>query len=378
MAMETNQKDIDLVELWEIIWKRKWRIIIPTALAVVAAAVFALLKPPVWEVDAILLPSKFFMQTAQGQFIEVVVTEPKQIAGQINQESYNNLIAAELKIDIKDFPKIRAENLSDTQLVRVLIRDEEAKQAKAILSSLFNHLKRELDRKIEVEMKSIDTQITTKLNNIKDMENEIQFKEFDIKSLEIEKERIKGEIEANKNRLIISEERSNSLLEEMKSVKGRIDDLDSQLKKVLAEEKGGAEAVSLLLYSNEVQQNLRYYGTLDEKISLERLTQENLRLDNKDNDEKIKQYDTKIGQTKSEIANIKNKISTTQSEIKLLEDEKQRIDYAQLVKAPTASVYPVSPRLSIIVVIVAAIGLAVFTFLAFLWEYIQKRKAKQG
>jgi uncharacterized protein involved in exopolysaccharide biosynthesis len=376
--METNQKDIDLLELWGIIWKRKWRIVIPTALAVVAAAVFALLKPPVWEVDAILLPSKFFMQTAQGQFIEVVVTEPKQIAGQINQESYNNLIAAELKIDIKDFPKIRAENLSDTQLVRVLIRDEEAKQAKAILGALFNRLKKELDRKIDVEMKSIDTQITTKANSIKDMENEIQVKEFDIKSLEIEKEMLKGEIEANKNKLLISEERSNSLLEEMKSVKGRVDNLDKQLKNVLSEKRGEGEAISLLLYSNEVQQNLRYYSTLDEKFSLERVTQENLRLDNKDSEEKIKQLDTQIGQTKAEIANVKNLISTTQSEITLLEDEKQRIDYAQLIKAPTASVYPVSPRIGIIVVIVATIGLAVFTFLAFFWEYIQRRKTAPG
>jgi LPS O-antigen subunit length determinant protein (WzzB/FepE family) len=376
--MDTNQKEIDLVEIWEIIWKRKWRIIIPTVLAIVAAAAFAFMKAPVWEVDAILLPSKFFMQTAQGQFIEVVVTEPKQIAGQINQASYNNMIAAELKMNIKDFPKIRAENLSDTQLVRVLIKDEDTKQAKAILLSLFSHLKRELDRKIDVEMKSIDTQITTKANGIKDMENEIQVKDFDIKSLEIEKDRIKGEIEANKNKLVISEERSNSLLEEMKSVKGRIDDIDKQLKNVLSQKKEEGEAVSLLLYSNEVQQNLRYYSTLDEKLSLERVSQENLRLDNKDNEEKLKQIDTKIGQTKAEIANIKNQISTTQSEIKLLEDEKQRIDYAQLIKAPTASVYPVSPRVGIILAVTAIIGLMVFTLLAFLWEYTQRRKPAQS
>jgi LPS O-antigen subunit length determinant protein (WzzB/FepE family) len=376
--MDTNQKEIDLVEIWEIIWKRKWRIIIPTVLAIVAAAAFAFMKAPVWEVDAILLPSKFFMQTAQGQFIEVVVTEPKQIAGQINQASYNNMIAAELKMNIKDFPKIRAENLSDTQLVRVLIKDEDTKQAKAILLSLFSHLKRELDRKIDVEMKSIDTQITTKANGIKDMENEIQVKDFDIKSLEIEKDRIKGEIEANKNKLVISEERSNSLLEEMKSVKGRIDDIDKQMKNVLSQKKEESEAVSLLLYSNEVQQNLRYYSTLDEKLSLERVSQENLRLDNKDNEEKLKQIDTKIGQTKAEIANIKNQISTTQSEIKLLEDEKQRIDYAQLIKAPTASVYPVSPRVGIILAVTAIIGLMVFTLLAFLWEYTQRRKPAQS
>jgi hypothetical protein len=40
---------------------------------------------------------------------------------------------------------------------------------------------------------------------------------------------------------------------------------DKQLQKALAEKKQGNDAVALLLYSNEVQQNLRYYNTLDEK-----------------------------------------------------------------------------------------------------------------
>jgi septal ring factor EnvC (AmiA/AmiB activator) len=157
-----------------------------------------------------------------------------------------------------------------------------------------------------------------------------------------------------------------------------VDDLDQQLKKVIAENKESAAAVSLLLYSNEVQQNLRYYGTLDEKLTLERVTQENLRLDNKDAEEKLKQIDTKIGQTNAEIASVKNTIDTTQSEVKLLVDQKQRIDYAQLVKTPTTSQNPVSPRLLVVIVIFGVISLVAFTMLAFLWEYIQKRQLARG
>ena len=376
--MEMKDKDVELIDLLDVAWRRKWLIIVPTILIILAAAAVSLLKPSIWEVDAILVPSKIFMQTTQGQFIEVLITDPKQIAGQINQESYNALIAAELKLDIHRFPDIKAEALPETKLVRMSVRSRDSDQAKSILQSLFVRLKEELDGKADVEVKSIDTQITTKQNSMKDMENDIKVKGFDIRSQEIEKDRIKGEIEANKNKIAISEERSKSILEEMKSVKGKIDELDLQLKKVLGEKREEGEAVSLLLYSNEVQQNLRYYGTLDEKQTLERVTQENLRLDNKDAEEKLKQIDTKIGQANAEIASIKNTIDTTQSEVKLLEDQKQRIDYAQLVKAPTTSIDPVSPRLIFIIVFAAVISLAIFTLLAFLWEYIQRRKIVRG
>jgi len=119
---------------------------------------------------------------------------------------------------------------------------------KNILHSLFNHLKRELDKKIDVEINDIDTQITTMENSIKDTGNEIKIKENEIKkeyneiklydlsiqSKEIEKDRTKQEIESHKNKLKISEERVGSIMEEMKSVKGRIDELDRQLNKAIA------------------------------------------------------------------------------------------------------------------------------------------------
>jgi len=77
----------------------------------------------------------------------------------------------------------------------------------------------------------------------------------------------------------------------------------------------------------------------------------------------------------NEIENIKNKINTLQSEIKLLGDKKLRIDYAQLMKEPTPSLYPVSPRKKRNVAIAGVLGLFMFTVLAFFLEYIEKQKS---
>lgn len=403
--MGSNKNDVQLLEYFNVIRKRKWFIIIPTILVALAAGAISLVLPRVWEVDSIMQPSKFISQSVQGEFEEVLLIAPKQIVGEVNQEAFNSLIATELDVDIKDFPKLSAENLRDTNLIRFIVKVKDVKLGKMILNSLFNHLKKELDKKTGVETRSLDNQIEASLNAISDSENEIKtkaneilkknselkIKDLNIQSKEIEKNRAKKEIETCQNKLRISEERVKNIMEEMKSVKGRIDDIDQELKKVISDKQQGTNALSILLYSNEVQQNLRYYNTLDEKLSIEQITQENLRLDAHDKEEKIRQIDTQIkqdiaeknmiaaeiGTIKNEIEKVKNKISTLQSEMKFLEDKKFRIDYVKLVKEPTSSLYPVSPKITVIVTISAVMSLTFFAIVAFFLEYIGQGRTKK-
>ena len=444
--MNEYEKEIELIDYLNVIWKRKWLIIIPTFFLVVGVGIYSFLQPKAWEITAIIVPSKFFIQTEQGQFAEIMVTDPKQISGQINEESYDNLIAAELNLDIREFPKLKADNLRDTNLVRISTREGDVEKAKLILYSLFNHLKRDLDKKIDVEIKGLDTQVALKKNSIKQNEisikdlnnqialknlqikdkeneiktkeneikkknNDIQLKELEVQSREIEKDRIKKEIESFQNKLKISEERVKSIMDEMKTVKKRIDELDEQQRKALLEKKQETDAISLLLYSNEVQQNLRYYNTLDEKLSTERITQENLYLAIRDKEAQLRQIDNQIEQintqketikteiddimteivminteiekikneiktVKNEIEKVKNTINTQETEIKLLEDKKARIDYTQLIKEPTSSLGPVSPKKKRNVMIAGILGLFVFTMLAFFLAYIEKQRIK--
>jgi uncharacterized protein involved in exopolysaccharide biosynthesis len=444
--VDEYENEKELIDYLNVIWKRKWLIIIPTFLLVVAVGIYSFLLPKQWEIDAIIVPSKFLIQTEQGAFEEVLVIEPKQIASQINEATYDILIAAELNLDIRKFPKLKADNIRDTKLVRISIKEEDIEKAKLILYSLFNHLKRGLDKKIDVETKGLDTQVVLKENSIKQNEisikdhnnqvalknlqikdkengiktkeneikrknNNLQLKDLDIQSKEIEKDRIKKEIESFHNKLKISEERVKSIMDEMKAVKKRIDELDEQQRKALNEKKQDGDAISLLLYSNEVHQNLRYYNTLDEKLSNEKITQENLYLAIRDKEEQLRQIDNQILQintqkdtikteiddimtdivvikteiekikntintVKNEIEKIKNTINTQETEIRLLEDKKARIDYTQLIKEPTSSLYPVSPRKKLNVMIAGILGLFVFTMLAFFLDYLKKQRVK--
>jgi LPS O-antigen subunit length determinant protein (WzzB/FepE family) len=401
---EMELESIDLMEYVNIAWRHRWQIIIPTVVLAVLAGIVSFFLPKVWEVEAIIIPSKFLTQNQAGEFKQVLVVEPKQVAGQITQGSYNSLIGAELNIEDRIFPKINAENLRDTNLVRISIREKDPQKGKQILMALFNHLKSDFDRKIDVEIQSLNTQIEQKKNDILDLENEIKTRENDIKKKQndiklkelevesrlIEKDKTNKEIESDKNKLKITEERIIGIQEEMKSIKTRVDELDKQQRQSLAEKKEGTETLALLLYSNEVQRNLQYYNTLSEKVSGERLNTENLTYSIKSNEQELRQIDNQVSQIKTtgdtiraeidtvnnEIRKIKNTISNSNNDIKLYEDKKNRIDYTQLIKDPTASFSPVSPKKKRIVLIAGFLGFCLSFGIILFRDNLEKRKKK--
>jgi len=333
--MDEHENEIELMDFLYILWKRKWLIIILTSFCVITAGMTSLLLPKKWEVDSIIVPSKFLIQTEGGQYEEVVVVDPKQVAGQISEATYNSKIANELNIEINKFPKLTAANLPDTNLVRVSIKEKNIEKAKLILHSLFNHLKIQLDKKVEIEIKGIDSQI---------------------KSNEIEKARIEEEIKANKNQINIVKLRKKEIKNEMSDIKQRTKKLEEEQRSSLKKEnRSESESLALLLYSNEIQQSLMNYNTLNELLSTKRIEEENINIEVENKQEKIKQ--------------LENDIIT-------LSEKKGRIDYTQLVKEPTSSIRPVSPKKKLIVLITGILSLLVFIMLAFFLEYLEKHRVK--
>jgi capsular polysaccharide biosynthesis protein len=375
--MDDYREEIELMDYFNVLWKRKWLIIIPTLALILMVGLVSFLLPNIWEVDAIIVPSKFTVQTEQGNFEEVVTVPPQQIAGQINEESLNLLISSELNIELKKFPSFKANHLRDTNLIRVSARVKNPEMTKSVLLSLFEHLKVDLDKKADVQMKDADAQIENKENEIQHKNLVIKDNLNAIKFNQIEKNKTRQNILFSGNKLEISKDRVKSIMEEMKTVKKRIDEIAEQQKNALAEKQQGLDAISLLLYSNEIQNNLRYYNTLDEKLSSERITQENLNLLIKEKEEEVKQLDNQIENLNNQIDKIKNEIEDIKNEIGFLRNKKDRIDYARLVKEPTVSIDPVAPKEKLNMVIAGVFGLFLFTFLAFLLENTQKQKSKK-
>lgn len=358
--MDQPENGTDLIAYLEILWKRRGLVILPTVLIALAAGVVSWLLPSRWEVDALIQPSKFFVRSAQGTFTEVVVMDPKQLAGQINQGAYDRLISAELNQPPRTVPKLKAEALKDTKLVRVSLRTADPEKDGPILAALFGRISEELDRKIDVEIKGITTQIASK-------ESDIKTKGYDIRSKNIEIETARQEIMTARNKLKISEDRSQGLIAEIRNVRARIEAIEKQQRSMLSETQSGVETLGLLLYANEVQQNVRYSNTLEESLSAERNTQEDLRLS-------LRAKEQAIQGIKTQIDKIDQEIVALRSDMELLEEQKQRIDHAQLVKEPTVSQAPVSPKKAANVAIGGVLAFFAFSILALFLDAVARRK----
>lgn len=325
-----EEKEIELIDLLNVIWKRKWLIIIPTLFFIIAAGVISSFLSPIWEVDAIIQPGRFFVQTETGRFEEVAVVEPDQIVEQINRNSYNSLIATELNLDLREFPRLRAENLRNTKLVRIFLREKDVEKAKLILSSLLNYINQELEE-ADIETKEIDSQIKSKT-------------------------RTENEIKILQNKLNVIEQRKKEIEKEMRDVWQRIESLEKvRRSSLMNKNRSDAENLEMLLYSNEIQESLRYYSTLNELLSDKKITEADLKLEIEEKEER-----------KEELEGM----------IYKLEKKKGKKEFSQIIKDPTPSLNPVAPKKTLYVMIAGTLGLMTFTILAFFVEYIKKQKSK--
>jgi len=323
----------ELMDYLRVFWKRKWLVVIPTLLCLTGAFLWSLFSDRVWEVDCLIQTSRLVVQTDTGTLQEVVISSPKDIASSISQGSFNELIATELNLNLDRFPALEAEEIKDTRLVHVVLKTEDVPLGKKILTSLFDQLKEKLDAKVEFELKTIDAQV---------------------KENEKEREKLGRAIGILQNKLTIIRKRIDSIDRETDEVKKRVDSLEKeQLKDLRKSGRAESESLAVLLYSNEVQQSLRYLDSLREMESQKKAQEQDILL---------------------EVENIAQRQNQVESHISLLWAKKARMDRSQLIKNPTPSRRPIAPRPFLNVLIAAVLGLTVFTTLAFFLEYLGDRQ----
>ncbi len=328
-----NEEEIELMDIINVLWKRKWLIIIGTLSCMIIVGIISFLLKPVYEISALVQPGKLLVQDEYGRFEEVVIEKPHQLANRINEKTYEHIIAEESKIKLDELPEIEAKNIEDTFLVRIWTKNHDIERGKAVLKKILELIRKDIDEKVDVEIKNIENGI---LHN------------------EIEKIKLTKEIENLKKRYEIIEKRENELQREMGGVLERIKFLEKeQLETLKNPKRNEAEGLGMLLYSNEIQQNLRYYNSLEELLSSKRLEKENIDLAIRQREESLKQIDVII---------------------KNLKDRKGRIDYTKIIKSPTPSIYPVFPKKSLNVAVTGILSCMIFSFLAFFLEYLEKNR----
>jgi capsular polysaccharide biosynthesis protein len=296
-----QEEEIELIDIFRILWKRRKLILLGTLFLTIGAAGISLLLPKVYEVSTIIEPGIRPIADVNGQIVnEMPVVTPEALREGILGGAYDARIQKKLNIAPKDYPKIRVVTPKNTLLVKISIESSKPEQALAILNELVSLVGSDIQEKLESEKSKIGNEI--KLTQIYDQ----------------------------------------SLVEKIKlvekqttAVTAKMQDLEKNRERSMASRT--TDAMSVLLYSNEIQNQQIYLNGLQEKL---------------------KNLETEAQGSSVRIDNLRLKLSLIKS--------------TSLTKPPSIPDKPVKPKKPLIVALAFMVGLMGSMLLVFLLEYFER------
>ncbi len=291
-----QEQEIELIDLVRILGKRKKLILLGTLLLTLVAAGVSLLLPKVYEVSAIIEPGKMVQDRA--------IFTPEVIKENILGEAYDTNVRENLNLSAAEYPKkFKVTVPKETSLVKISIETAKPEQGAKILSELMRQVTAAVNEKVNSEKQQINNHI---------------------------------QLEVINNQALV--ERISLTGQQVADITSKIKDLETSRNKAMASSR--TDAMSVLLYSNEIQGQQIYLNTLQEKL---------------------KQLEAEALGADLRIDNLRLTLS--------------QLKATNVVKPPTVSERPVKPKKSLIVVMAFMLGLLGTTLLAFLLEYFERAGA---
>lgn len=284
------QDEIEIIDILRILWKWKTFIILGTLVITLAGAGVSLLLPNVYKVSTIIEP---------GDINKAPIESAESIRENILGEAFDETIRKNLNISLEEYPEIKVTIPKNTSLVQIYTESTDPRRAVNVLNELVALITRRIEKKIEIE-----------------------------------KKRIQNEIE-------LARISHGSVLERVALVEGQLADttakiqaLEHNRQKSIAAKS--SDAMSVLLYSNEIQSNQIYLNTLQDK--------------KKDLESQVSSFKIRIDDIRLKLDQIK---STT------------------IIKTPTVPEKPVKPKKLLIAALSFMLGMMGTTLLSFLLEYVR-------
>lgn len=290
--------EIDLVELFLILWKRKWMIIIVTLLMTVAAAGVSMVMPKVYNITAILEPGK----DADGQLVESAQTIRENIVG----GTYDQIISSSLTLSLDDIPEFKVNIPTGTSLIFISFGTTEPKRGLMILDKLLQEISADLRNRLAVKIAQTRNQI---------------------KAVELQGQALDDQIKL--------------LVKQLPQIENKIVDLEDGRRQALA--SSARDAMALLLYSNEIQNQQIYLNNLQTGLAgLQNEKRQNI----------------------IDIENAKLRLDAIKS--------------TNINKYPSEPEKPIKPKKTSIVALAFLLGFIGSIMLAFIAEFMKKVRMQQA
>lgn len=296
--VERIEDEIDLLDVLRVLWKRKILILSLTIIVPLVAGLVTLMLPDVYEVTAIIEPG----QDAAGK----PVVLPEAIKENIQGGAYDQYLMEHFKLSADDMPEWRVRIPKKTSLVRIALESDRPQQAVQILNELLRSVTESIEKRLAEEKRKI--------------ENEIRLARIKHDSLQ---------------------KSAELLRKQLAETAAKIRDLEAARRRAMA--ANPSNAMSVLLYSNEIQNQQIYLNNLQ------------LRLENTEKD------------VKSSLVEIDN------ARLKL-----EKVRGTNVNKYPNVPEKPVKPKRLLIVVLALVLGGFAGVVVAFLAESLEKARGRQA
>ena len=260
----TYEDEISLVDILNVLWRRKWIVVCVAALIVGLALLYCYLATPEYRVTAQLAPGITGFNE-NGDPVNAISTA--DIQTWFEKEIYLEFLLPS-SVDKKVVPKINAGTGRGSTMVSLYFDSPDPGAGKQLLKSVIDFLRvdgSELGSKhIVFSRKALEEQISTA--------------EHALKLVSVEKLRIDDDIAVKKNEALVVETELTSIKKNMEETTALIDRMRKQIDVIntntnqlmkLREKmtEGDSDKFALLMYSNIIQQNIQYVTNLEQRIS---------------------------------------------------------------------------------------------------------------
>jgi uncharacterized protein involved in exopolysaccharide biosynthesis len=332
---ENRYSEIELAEIFRIIWKWKYLILLGTVISVVVAVVISMTMPKYYR-TAMVLQANTMGLDIRGKKIQI--DSAVNIKALIEAGAFNN----DIRIHIK---KTHGE--------------------KTPLSSKF---KVTIPRRSNVMKISYDSSVPEIGNEVLTILPQLivnQYKEI-IRQIE---EEHKEEIREKNKEIIEFHAKENLIKSNIRNINKRLKQLEEELKVV-------NDYNEFLMQKREILNSDRSQNTLNAAILYSNAIQQNLDLMNKLK-EQISGYMKQLDDAKSDLEMVGGDIEIINKEIQEIKDKISRTEYLNILQPPSANQRPIKPNLRLNVFLATIVGFIVMLLLFFVVEGIRKFKAEK-
>gem|GEM_PF-1284404 len=354
--------EIDLFQLLEHLWRQRLMVVFTVAASLACAVFYLLLATPLYEVNMQVRPGV----TAYGEEGEARRWSIDDIVAWVRQQQYRNLLKNSSSSG-GDVPTIKAERQGDASAVTLSLAHPDPEYGREFLQNVFNrwvhhYVEAGHDPQIALARKQLEKDVQGLEDQLEHLESvTLPNLRMDI---EERKERIKIQthaIDLVEERRAANERVLSQMQERMDVTLANTNELTTLRDQLLA--RSNVQDLTLLLYTNIIQQNIFHVSQLQERIgNLEKT----ILADRKEE----RDLQKTIGDIRQEIERIRLQVEVEaeqskralQRRIELTRDKMEVLAPVELVSGPLATEHPVAPRKTL----VASLALVAGGFLGIL------------